>query len=223
MKLFRRRVFFWALAISSMVFSPRANAGLLSSCPLIPGGSCLPPDDAGDAPGTMVALKFAPFSFTTSAGLTHGVLKEEVFRELSGTFDFYYIVFNLPDSATSVTRESDLDFSGWATSVAFRSDGSQVPGFVNGNVPPSAADRDASGSTVGFNFGPILPNQRSRVVVISTDAPGFTTGQSSVDSSGPLVTFQPATPEPASFMLLGCGLLAVAGAAKVRRRKAFKE
>ena len=205
-----RRIIFCALAIVMIVVSPRADAGLMSSCLLTAGSSCLPPDDAGDAPGTMVALTFAPFSFTTSAGLTHGVLKEEVFREPTGTFDFYYIVFNQPDSATSVSRESDLNFAGWATSVAFRSDGSQVPGFVNGNIPPSSADRDASGSTVGFTFGPILPNQRSRVVVISTDAPGFTTGQSAVDSSGPLVTFQPATPEPASFLLLGCGLLLMA-------------
>src|SRR5260370_41209183 len=171
MTLLRRGVLLGALVVS-----PTANAGLLSSCPLIPGGSCVPPDDAGDTPGTMVALTFAPFSFTTSAGITHGVLKEEVFKELSGTFDFYSIVFNLPDSATSVTRESDLNFAGWAASVAFRSDGSQVPGFVNGNVPPSSADRDASGSTVGFTFGPILPNPRSRVFVISTDRPGFTAG-----------------------------------------------
>jgi PEP-CTERM motif len=104
-------------------------------------------------------------------------------------------------------RESDLNFTGWATSVAFRSDGSQVPGFVDGNVPPSSADRDVSGSTVGFNFGPILPNQRSRVVVISTNAFSFTTGQSMVDGSGPLTTFQPTVPEPASFMLLGGGLV----------------
>jgi hypothetical protein len=155
----------------------------------------------------MLAVKFAPFSFTTSAGITHGVLKEEVFAEMGGTLDFYYIVFNQPDSATAVARESDLNFTGWATSVAFRSDGSQVPGFVDGNVPPSSADMDGSGSTAGFNFGPILPNQRSRVVVISTNAFSFTTSQSMVDGSGPLVTFQPTVPEPASFILLGGGLM----------------
>jgi len=67
--------------------------------------------------------------------------------------------------------------------------------------------RRASGSTVGFNLGPILPNQRSSVVVVSTNAFSFTTGQSMVDGSGPLTTFQPTVPEPASFILLGGGFL----------------
>lgn len=196
-------IFFWSLALVSST----ATAGLVSSCLLTPGNSCVPPDDLADAPGTMLALKFAPFSFTTSAGLTHGVLKAEVFKELGGTLDFYYIVFNFADSATSVARETQFNFSGWRTSAAFRSDGSQVPGFVDGNVPPSSADLDASGSTAGFNFGPILPNQRSRVVVISTNASSFAAGQSTVDGSGPLATFQPAVPEPASFILLGGSLL----------------
>ena len=92
-----RGVIFWALALSTIAVSSRADGALLSSCLLTTGSSCVPPDDAGDTPGTMVALTFAPFSYTTSAGLTHGVLKEEVFKEFSGTFDFYYIVFNLPD------------------------------------------------------------------------------------------------------------------------------
>jgi hypothetical protein len=209
---------FWALAVSTIVFSPKATAGLISSCLLTPGNSCVPPDDAGDAPGTMLAVTFASFSFTTGAGLTHGVLKEEVFRESGGTLDFYYIVFNLPDSATSVASEADLNFAGWVTSVAFRSDGAQVPGFVNGNVAPASADMDGSGSTIGFNFGPIAPNLRSRVVVVSTNAPSFTTGQSMIDGSAPLSTFQPAAPEPASFFLVGCGLLALVSAGKVRRR-----
>jgi hypothetical protein len=210
-------IFFWTLAICLTLVSPIAWAGLVSSCLLTPGTSWVPPDDLGDAPGTMLAVKFAPFSFTTTAGLTHGVLKAEVFRELGGTLDFYYIVFNLPDSVTSVARETHLNFAGWTTSAAFRSDGSQVPGFVDGNVPPSSADLDGSGSTVGFTFGPILPNQRSRVVVISTNAFNFTTGQSMVDGSGPLTTFQPTVPEPASLLLLGSGLLVIASGAGYRK------
>jgi hypothetical protein len=203
---------------ASMILAPLATAGLIASCPLAPGGSCVPPDDMGDTPGTLLATQLDPFSFVTSSGTTHGAIKTEVFRETGGTLDFYYIVFNAPDSAASVMREMDLNFSGWATSVAFRSDGSNVPGFVNGNIPPSSADRDISGATVGFNFGGVPPNQRSRVVVVSTDAFYFAPGSTMIDSSGPLATFQPAVPEPGSFVLLGGGLLALA---VVRRRAIY--
>jgi hypothetical protein len=121
---------------AAVVLVPPATASLLASYVLSPGTTCLPPDDMNDMPGTLLATQLDPFSFTTSSGITHGAIKTEVFRETAGTLDFYYIVFNAPDSATSLMRETDLNFSGWATSVAFRSDGSNVPGFVNGNVPP---------------------------------------------------------------------------------------
>jgi hypothetical protein len=163
----------------------------------------------GDMPETLLATQLDPFSFTTSGGITHGAIKTEVFRETAGTLDFYSIVFNAPDSATSVMRETDLNFSGWATSVAFRSDGSNVPGFVNGNVPPSSADRYASGSTVEFNFSGVPPNERSRVVIVSTNAFYFAPGTTMIDGSGPLATFEPAAPEPGCFILFGSGLLAL--------------
>jgi len=195
---------------AALIVVPQATAGLLASCALAPGTSCLPPDDMGDMPGTLLATQLDPFSFTTSGGITHGAIKTEVFRETAGTLDFYYIIFNAPDSATSVMRETDLNFSGWATSVAFRSDGSNVPGFVNGNIPPSSADRDASGSTVEFNFSGVPPNERSRVVIVSTNALYFGLGTTMVDSSGPLATFEPTVPEPGSFILFGSGLLVLA-------------
>ena len=196
-----------AVVVSAIAFLPLAPAGLLSSCALAPGSSCTLPDDAGDAPGTMLAVKFDPFSFTTSAGITAGVLKTEVFRESGGTVDFYFIVFNTPTSAAALTHESILDFTGWNTSVAFRSDGSQVPGFVDGNIAPLSAGRDFSGATIGFTFDPISPNERSRVVVVSTNATNFVGGRAMIDGSGPLDTFEPATPEPDSLVLLGSSLL----------------
>ena len=201
-----------------MVLSPGARAGLIASCSLAPGGACVSPDDAGDSPGTLLATVVDPFSFTSGSGITHGAIKTEVFQESGGTLDFYYIIFNAPDSVSQVMGEMDMNFSGWATSVAFRSDGSSVPGFVNGNIAPSSASRDATGSTVGFIFSGIPANQRSRVVVISTDAFSYAAGSMTVDGSSVLPTFQPAAPEPGCFVLIGGGLLALLGCRAGRDR-----
>jgi hypothetical protein len=202
-------VFWRALFVSMIALSRLASSGPLSSCSLASGNTCVPPDDAGDVPGSMLAVQFDPFTFTTVAGTTAGVLKTEVFREAGGTLDFYYILFNTPTSATSLTRESVLDFTGWNTSVAFRSDGSQVPGFVDGDIAPLSADRDPSGARIGFTFGPIPPNERSKVVVVSTNAPSFAVGYAVVDGSGPLATFEPSVPEPGSLLLVSSSIVLI--------------
>ena len=200
---------FCALA-AAIVFVPTATAGLITSCTLAPGSSCSPPDDAGDAPGTLLAARIDPFSFTTASGITDGAIKTEVFRESGGTLDFYYIIFNAPNSATSVMGEMEMDFSGWTTAVAFRSDGSSVPGFVDGNIAPLSASRDVAGSIIGFNFGGIPPNERSRVVIVSTNAVSFGPGSMVVDGSSQLAAFQPTVPEPTTFGLLIVGLFLAA-------------
>jgi hypothetical protein len=194
---------------TAMALSPGARAGLIASCSLTPGGTCVPPDDAGDSAGTLLATLIDPFSFSSAGGVTHGAIKTEVFQESGGTLDFYYIIFNAPDSVSQVMGEMDMNFAGWGTSVAFRSDGANVPGFVNGNIAPSSASRDATGSTVGFIFSGIPANQRSRVVAVSTNAFYYTPGSMTVDGSSLLPTFQPSTPEPGCFVLIGGGLLTI--------------
>jgi PEP-CTERM motif len=147
-----------------------------------------------------------------------------------GTLDFYDQIFNSAGSVTALFREADISFTGFGTSVAFRLDGGSLPGgpgFVNGTpgIIPVTADRDSSGSTVGFNFVPtppgtkIPPGTTSSVLVISTDATRFTAGNAAVIDGGSqtVASFQPASvPEPATFVLLGGGLLAFAGIRRVQ-------
>src|SRR5260370_28509931 len=190
----------------------------------------------GTAAGMLLASRVAPYSFSTTAGLTSGTLVSAVFKNSSGTLDFYYQVNNCfqagiaafcpgaAASATAIARETDTSFVGFLTSLGFRVDGSTVAGslFVDGTVSPVTGDRSTlgPGSTVGVSFFPpdgakVLPGTSSDVLVISTDAKNFKAGNADVIDGGTqtVASFQPASgvPEPASFALLGLGLLAIGG------------
>src|SRR5258708_6119209 len=189
-----------------------------------------------DAPGTLLASLVAPYSFSTTAGLTSGTLVSAVFKNSSGTLDFYYQVNNCfqagiaafcpgaAASATAIARETDTSFVGFMTFLGFRPHGSTLAGslFVDGSVSPVTADRSTLGPgiTVGFQFSPpdgakVLPGLSSNVVIISTDAKFFKAGTPDVIEGGTqtVASFQPSTgvPEPASLALLGLGLLAIGG------------
>jgi hypothetical protein len=179
-----------------------------------------------------LASLVAPYSFVTTAGTTSGSLVSAVYRNSSGTLDFYYQVNNAANSATAIARETDDAFNGFLTFLGFRVDGSTLAGalFVDGTVAPVTGDRNGgTGTTVGFSFNPpdgakILPGLHSNVLVISTNAVNFQAGNASVIDGGTqtVASFQPsaATPEPASFALLGLGLLAVGGIGrKIKARR----
>jgi hypothetical protein len=116
--------------------------------------------------------------------------------------DFYYQIMNSAASVTALARQSSTSFLGFQTQVAFRLDGGSLSaGFVNGSpgIIPVTADRDASATTVGFNFVPappgtkIPPGTTSAVLVISTDAVNFSAGNVEIiDGGGQIVaSFQP--------------------------------
>jgi PEP-CTERM motif-containing protein len=224
---------FWAavlaLTVACLLATPSAHAALAGTTDLTPGNSVFPGDATGDDPGTLLASLTVPF--TSSLGTSGGTLVSAVYREAGGTLDFYY---QLTDNTTSthcgaagqptcdpLSRETDTSFMGFLTAVGFRTDGSGLPGgiFVNGTVAPVQADRNSpNGNVVGFGFTPpdsgkIQPGQTSFVLVISTDATNFTSGNASAIDGGvtTVASFEPtsAVPEPLSLLLLGSGLLAL--------------
>lgn len=226
------------LTVAGLVMcAPNSQAAFITpSNPVTAGGAAVPVPNTTAAQGTLLASLLSPYSFSTTAGTTSGTLLAAVYRNPSGTLDFLYQVMNSAGSATALARESDTSFLGFATQVAFRTDGASLPGgagFVNGTagIVPVTADRDASGTTVGFNFVPappgtkIPPGTTSAVLVISTDATAYTNGNASVIDGGTqtVAAFQPlaatTVPEPATYALFGAGLLAFAG---VRRFKIGK-
>src|SRR5215831_15145892 len=84
------------------------RATLIGTVPTAPGDSVFPGLVAsGTDPGTLLAVVSAPF--TTSLGLNSGTLVSAVFREASGTLDFYYQVTNNatgPNCGVSVPCDS---------------------------------------------------------------------------------------------------------------------
>src|SRR5215467_9837517 len=179
--------------VITMSILPCAQADPLpGTVPTNPGDTVFPGlVPPGTDPGTLLASLTAPF--TSSLGTTSGTFFSAVFRESSGTLDFYYQVANnttAPNCGTSgkpacdpIARETDTTFTGFLTSTGFRIDGSSVPSgfFVDGTVAPVTADRNSVGDVVGFSFSPpdsakIQPGQTSNVLVISTNATNFMPG-----------------------------------------------
>jgi len=224
--LFLRRCFLFVIALVGFA-TTSTQAFLLGTTPTNPGDTVFPGlVPPGTPEGTLLASLVDPFSYSTTAGTTSGTVTTAVFREATGTLDFYYQVMVNAISATEIARLTGVNFAGFATAVGLRIDA--VGPFVAGTVTPVTADRNGSGAVVGFSFFPpnsakIMPGLTSEILVISTNATAFTAGNLSVIDGGSqtLPAFQPTVPvstpdSGSSFLLLGVGLLGLFGASRVR-------
>src|SRR5205823_12475893 len=141
----------------------------VSAIPLTSGTSG-PPTLFSDDPGTLVDSRAVPVA--PLGGAYTGMLISAVYQDATGRLEFdYQFINNGPDN---VHRLTGFNFTGFSTDVGYRV--VPVVPFAApspGALPPVFADRDADGSTVGFEFSPgigeINAGETSVILVIKTD------------------------------------------------------
>lgn len=215
--------FLLGLALASSALAAPAY-----SAQVLPGSSgvAIDPFD-GTTRGTLLA-----FSETSGTALTFaGLFRSAVYRNTSGTLDFYYqVVRTGPGSISNqeITSFTAAEYTGFDV-FAFRdgTDFDGANGFVAANNPPtftSTAGRGANGAVVTVSFGSngLVGTENSTTYIFRTNATTFQQGTFGVIDGSTLqgLTFAPQVPEPATWAMMISGFALLGAAARRSRRTA---
>jgi hypothetical protein len=170
-----------ALVTLVMWTTSRTEANLL-----VPGGTVIP--SAATWFGGIEQDSAFYLGVSSGSGRFKVDMATAVFKNPSGTLDFYYQVVSYAGRPDDIRRLSTSFFGGAATDLYQIADGTGVPcsacpggTFKAGTQGAAIADRSLNAAVVGWRFEPpgpaaLQPGEVSQVFVVRTDATAYRRG-----------------------------------------------
>jgi hypothetical protein len=194
-----------------------------AAAPLGPGALLypVPAETTPTSPGVAtLAVQETPFVTSTYSGtLLSRVIQGDTRNPFAGGLTFIYQLRN-NQGTHSINRLSINGFQGFMLDVTHESLSPLI------GIPPVYADREVNGTSIGFSFadialgeGPLDPGERSRPLIVHSNASTFTESSAFVLNgfATGVATYAP-VPEPGTIILGVTGLGMVLLWRRMKRR-----